>query len=42
MDYAFKYTEKYGCELETAYPYKGVDESCSYNSADEKFKNTGY
>ena len=42
MDYAFKYTEKYGCETESEYPYKGADESCEYKAADEKFKNKGY
>ena len=42
MDYAFKYTEKAGCETESEYPYKGADESCEYKAADEKFKNTGY
>jgi len=42
MDNAFKYTEKFGCELESVYPYKGVDGTCTYTASDEKFKNTGY
>jgi len=42
MDYAFKYVEAKGIELESQYPYKAVDGKCQYNAADVKFKNTGY
>lgn len=42
MDYAFEYTAAKGIELESTYPYKAVDGSCKYNSADVKFKNGGY
>jgi hypothetical protein len=42
MDDAFKYCEKYGLELESAYPYTGTDGSCTYSANKEKFKNTGF
>jgi len=42
MDYAFKYVEAKGIELESQYPYTAQDGKCTYNAADVKFKNTAY
>jgi len=42
MDYAFKYVEAKGIELEAQYPYTAADGKCKYVQADTKFKNTGY
>jgi cathepsin L len=42
MDDAFKYVAAKGIELESTYPYKGVDETCRYKESDTKFKNTGF
>jgi C1A family cysteine protease len=39
--WALQYTQKYGVELESQYPYKAVDTKCTYNAADVKFNNTG-
>jgi len=33
MDYAFKYVQAKGIELEATYPYKGVDGTCKYSAA---------
>lgn len=33
MDSAFKYTEDYELETESAYPYKGVGGTCDYAKA---------
>jgi len=33
MDNAFKYTEAYKLETESAYPYQGVGGSCAYTAA---------
>jgi len=42
MDYAFEYVQAKGIELESVYPYKGVDTKCTYNTSSVVFKNTGY
>jgi cathepsin L len=40
--WALQYTEAQGIELESTYPYTGVDGNCNYNKAQVKFQNTGY
>jgi len=42
MDYAFEYVMAKGIELESTYPYKGVDTKCTYNASAVAFKNTKY
>jgi len=42
MDYAFKYVEANGIELESVYPYTAVDGTCMYNKSSVVFTNTGY
>lgn len=38
--YAWQYLETHGQEQESAYPYTGVDGTCSYNSSNGKVKTT--
>jgi C1A family cysteine protease len=40
--WAFKYAEKHGQELESAYPYKGRDGSCKASSSKGKVEATSY
>lgn len=42
MDWAIQYLEKQGAVSDQAYPYKGRDNKCSYNSADVVAKVNGY
>jgi len=42
MDNAFKYVMAKGIELESTYPYKGVDTKCTYNASAVAFKNSNY
>jgi len=42
MDNAFKYTEKYDLETETAYPYTGKGGSCAYTAAQGKVGTKSY
>jgi len=37
MFWAMNYTAHQGIELESTYPYKGVDEKCKYNKAKTVF-----
>jgi len=39
---AFTYFQTYGAELESAYPYTGVDGTCKYTSSQGKLNTTGY
>eukprot|EP00178_Gracilaria_changii_P005685 TRINITY_DN19487_c1_g1_i1.p1 TRINITY_DN19487_c1_g1~~TRINITY_DN19487_c1_g1_i1.p1 ORF type:complete len:330 (+),score=45.15 TRINITY_DN19487_c1_g1_i1:38-991(+) len=41
MDNAFKYTRDHGITTESAYPYKGVDQTCSY-SGKGSVQNSSY
>ena len=36
MDGAFYYVKDHGITLESKYPYKGIDEDCTYDSATQK------
>jgi len=42
MQWALNYTSAQGIELESTYPYKGVDGKCQYNQAKVAYKNVGY
>jgi len=42
MDQAFQYVEANGIELESTYPYKGVDGKCQYKAASTIFKIDNY
>jgi len=42
MQWALNYTSAQGVELESVYPYKGVDETCKYDATKVVYKNTGY
>jgi cathepsin F len=42
MDNAFEYVAAKGIELESVYPYKGVDQKCQYASKSVVFKNKGH
>jgi len=42
MDNAFKYVAAKGIELESTYPYKGVDGKCKYSKGSVKFQNKAY
>jgi len=42
MDYAFEYVMANGIELESVYPYTGVEGTCAYNKANVVFTNTAY
>jgi len=37
-----QYTEQYGIELESVYPYTAQDGTCMYNQASTVFSNGGY
>jgi len=42
MTQAFEYTETYGIELESSYPYTGEDDTCTYAKGSVAFTNTAY
>jgi hypothetical protein len=42
MDNAFEYVAAKGIELESVYPYKGVDQKCAFSSKNVVFKNKGH
>jgi len=42
MDAAFTYAETNGMELESVYPYTGVDGTCKYSAASGKVKVTKF
>jgi C1A family cysteine protease len=42
MGAAFQYAEDFGLELESVYPYKGVDGSCQVSAAKELVKVSTY
>jgi C1A family cysteine protease len=39
--WALGYTQKFGVELESVYPYKAVDTKCTYDASKVMFNNTG-
>jgi len=42
MGYAFQYSEVYGIELESAYPFTGTNSKCVYKQSLAQFANGGY
>lgn len=42
MAAAFQYAEKTGLELESEYPYAGIDQTCKATATKEKVKVTGF
>jgi C1A family cysteine protease len=42
MDSAFQYAEKFSLDLESAYPYEAVDQTCTYKASSGKVLLKGY